>query len=582
MRTGSVKIYKKSDDSLVEEIDITSSLVTGTGTTKITINPSAELESGTEYYVQIPSTALVDSGSIAYSGISDKVSLSFTTSPYLFTSTSDDQVILNTGKSYAQSSSDLSIGSLTYKIYSFDGEISSGKYYNVQSVYSASKTDAAEDNVTLNSRSLDFQLTTQLSNSIVVFDKDLVANSLIVTDNSSQRDGNIYWTYYSISDSGTVSPLHYDPIKNAGAKFFDTSGDGIADSIHLELVDGGYGDKDGLLNGVIKDPSVAGTATLDPDFSKVNDTTLNIVDADKPSTPATVVLNAALNLSTRTSTVDEIGYVALNNGESLTLDLLKNRGKTLFNSLENSDVNFTSSNNLYSQELYIGNNQNLSFYKISDAKVSDVTSLEDAKLKLFTIDSLGEDSTSLKTLDGLSLNLTKTSTDPGIDELIGNLQYEAPVLDFASVPKSLGTISGTLEVAREADYNSTIGFYRVIDSSGSVVDPVTGNIISTDNSNYKDFALASSNLVTELSNISIADDSKGSTQIEIDEDSIIAPYAISNGETWFAFGAANADGIDHFKSFGTNALGLEDFYGGGDRDYDDFILKFDFNSVTNS
>ena len=80
------------------EIDITSSLVTGTGTTKITVNPSADLESGTEYYVQIDSTALVDSSSSAYAGISDKVSLSFTTSPYLFTSTSDDQVIINTRK----------------------------------------------------------------------------------------------------------------------------------------------------------------------------------------------------------------------------------------------------------------------------------------------------------------------------------------------------------------------------------------------------------------------------------------------------------------------------------------------------
>ena len=58
---------------------------------------------------------------------------------------------------------------------------------------------------------------------------------------------------FAISDSGEISTLHYDPIKNAGAKFFDTSGDGIADSVHLELVDGGYGDKDGIVNGVIKE-----------------------------------------------------------------------------------------------------------------------------------------------------------------------------------------------------------------------------------------------------------------------------------------------------------------------------------------
>ena len=42
----------------------------------------------------------------------------------------------------------------------------------------------------------------------------------------------------------------------------------------------GYGDKDDVVNGVIKDPSAAGTATLDPD-EKVNDTLLNIVDTAK-------------------------------------------------------------------------------------------------------------------------------------------------------------------------------------------------------------------------------------------------------------------------------------------------------------
>ena len=92
-------------------------------------------------------------------------------------------------------------------------------------------------------------------------------------------------------------------------------------------------------------------------------------------------------------------------------------------------------------------------------------------------------------------------------------------------------------------------------------------------------ALAESNLVTELASISVNDDSSEIKTIEINEDSIIAPYAISNGETWFAFAEANSDGIEHFKSFGTNAIGLEDWNGGGDKDYDDFIMKFDFNSV---
>ena len=580
--TGNITIYRKSDDALIEAIDIKSALVSGSGTNIITINPSTELESGTEYYVQIASTALVDSGNNAYAGISDKVSLSFTTSPYLFTSTSNDQVIIHTGKSYSQSSSNLTIGSLTYKIYSFDGEISADKYYNVRSVYSASIEEASTSNVTLNSRALDFQLTTNSSESIVVFDTNLVANSLSITDSSNNRDTTKYWTYYSIDDSGSITALHYDPIKNAGAKFFDTNGDGIADAIHLELIDGGYGDKDGIVNGVIKDPSAAGTTILDPDFAKVDATTLSIVDSTKASTPASVVLNASLDLTTRTNSVDEIGYVVLNSDESsLTIDQFKTRARTIFNSLENNDVTLTNTtSDLYSQEFYVANNQRIQLFKVSDGSIADITSLTDSKLSYFSISELGDDSTLMKTSDGMSVTLTTTSVDPGIDELIGNLQYEAPLLDFASVPNKLGSISGTLEYAREANYDSVIGFYRVADINGGVIDSVTGNIIQTSDAKYKDYALASSNLVTELADISIADNQTASKEITIDENSIIAPYALSNGETWFAFGAANSDGINHFKSFGTNSFGLEDVDGGGDKDYDDFIVKFDFNSVS--
>ena len=59
---------------------------------------------------------------------------------------------------------------------------------------------------------------------------------------------------------------------------------------------------------------------------------------------------------------------------------------------------------------------------------------------------------------------------------------------------------------------------------------------------------------------------------------MLAPYAtISNtGETFFSFAAANSDGLTHFRSFGAGVIGLEDLNGGGDQDFDDLILGFDF------
>ena len=63
---------------------------------------------------------------------------------------------------------------------------------------------------------------------------------------------------------------------------------------------------------------------------------------------------------------------------------------------------------------------------------------------------------------------------------------------------------------------------------------------------------------------------------------MIAPYAsISNtDQTYFAFSAANSDGMSHFREFGNGVIGLEDMKGGGDQDFDDLIFGFDFKIVS--
>ncbi len=77
---GNITIHKTSDDTTVATINVTSSNVTGTGTSQITINPTDDLEYGIEYYVLIPATAFVDNTSGYYAGISSTTALSFTVS----------------------------------------------------------------------------------------------------------------------------------------------------------------------------------------------------------------------------------------------------------------------------------------------------------------------------------------------------------------------------------------------------------------------------------------------------------------------------------------------------------------------
>ena len=79
VESGNIVIKKSSDDSTVETFDVTGSLVTGTGTTEITINPSTTLTGSTNYYITIAATAFDDDSSNSYAGITDSTTLNFTT-----------------------------------------------------------------------------------------------------------------------------------------------------------------------------------------------------------------------------------------------------------------------------------------------------------------------------------------------------------------------------------------------------------------------------------------------------------------------------------------------------------------------
>ncbi len=77
--TGNIVIYKTSDDSTIETISIGSSQVTASGTTALVINPSVTLDSETEYYVTIATTAVDDSAGNSFAGITASTTWSFTT-----------------------------------------------------------------------------------------------------------------------------------------------------------------------------------------------------------------------------------------------------------------------------------------------------------------------------------------------------------------------------------------------------------------------------------------------------------------------------------------------------------------------
>jgi hypothetical protein len=77
---GTLSLFK-SDNTLVEAINVASGQVTITGTgnaTQVSINPTADLVNGQDYYVKASAGALVDTAGNAWAGINDTTTWNFT------------------------------------------------------------------------------------------------------------------------------------------------------------------------------------------------------------------------------------------------------------------------------------------------------------------------------------------------------------------------------------------------------------------------------------------------------------------------------------------------------------------------
>jgi hypothetical protein len=266
----------------------------------------------------------------------------------------------------------------------------------------------------------------------------------------------------------------------------------------------------------------------------------------------------------------------------------------LYHTLENNDVIYSSEEakaDLFKREILVGNDQSLIFYKITDGSTNSLTSLHDSRLSLLNINSISEDSAKLTSSDNLIVDLTATNSEFGIEQYICKEQSRVPIFDFRNLENF--QITGTVEISREANYDTTLGFYKILDTEGTVLDPITNELITTSHAEYDSYALSADNKVSfgpnhPESTFYVEDDSTTSFDITIEDFELIAPYATVIGEsgierTYFAFDGVNSarhgSNMSHFKVFGDNTLGIEDTIGGGDNDFDDLILHLSIDNV---
>ena len=126
----------------------------------------------------------------------------------------------------------------------------------------------------------------------------------------------------------------------------------------------------------------------------------------------------------------------------------------------------------------------------------------------------------------------------------------------------------------------------MLDRNGSLFDAVTGRTLdptvlpAADQDRYRELALSEANRASALDGIATTNRQLVQKEFSVAGGVFYAPFAIvaSTQQTYFAFAAANTDGVNHFKMMGANVFGLEDMHGGGDRDYNDLLVGVNFKS----
>ncbi|MFN7714408.1 MAG: LamG-like jellyroll fold domain-containing protein, partial [Pseudanabaenaceae cyanobacterium] len=137
----------------------------------------------------------------------------------------------------------------------------------------------------------------------------------------------------------------------------------------------------------------------------------------------------------------------------------------------------------------------------------------------------------------------------------------------------------TFTINREAAYNNFVGFYKVVDQQGG---------IDINNDNVADFKPGDAGYAKAAIDNRVVD-LTGQNQVTVTgtgnftANSIFAPFIIVDGnaadfakgtkQAYFTYLGANSDGVDHIRLLGNNIFGFEDLPSGGDRDFNDIIVK---------
>jgi Domain of unknown function (DUF4114) len=294
---------------------------------------------------------------------------------------------------------------------------------------------------------------------------------------------------------------------------------------------------------------------------------------------------------------DDLGRInGIKPGESGYLAAALDRAQTIFSALGNSD--FDQQNDGKSDRyLNITPGKKVEFLEIVDNTLDAVKSELLAGTATTKVIFSNPDANAGK---ADLVNFSSTANSYAID--FKDLVLKVDVLDNLSLPggnglqgKSEGQLIDLRAYAKtqavfdtktigEASYKNFIALYEVEDEAGTLA-----NGLKPTDVGYAEAAIQSAVLAT----IFKSQVDKGLT---LSGGKILAPVVVANGtfndflknnplnkadsnvHAYFNFVGANTDKVDHFRLLGDNKFGVEDVYGGGDRDYNDLIFHMNIKN----
>jgi autotransporter-associated beta strand protein len=412
------------------------------------------------------------------------------------------------------------------------------------------------------------------------------------------RNYNTYVMFGATADNLTPHAYEFLYDGQTGAELFDTNGDGFTDKAVVHFVDGLRGDSDLTVNGEIQDPGAPGIANTPVGLSTDANNVVQITGA-----AGTAIANFSL-VANQTKKVNEVGFFKID-GTNRVRGIAANATGFAQAALQSGQVIFSSlADNLLStadisRQLQLNAGDRLGFYLVQDGTVDAALQRNDFSNVLFSLDQanpagrnalevtnetngsyrLKWEQGSATVADDLILNLQLQSNPLNNQNLVASVQgdRESELLDLSSFTGR--DIQVNFTIKREAAFNDTVGFYKIEDAQGTVVS-IAGAKIKPGEAGYQ--AAVVQNWIAGI-DLTVANGQTVSIDAVLRGGAIYAPFLIANASpsslngdfsnVYTPYAVGNTDTTDHVRLLGDNTFGFEDLVGGGDRDFNDVVLK---------